>query len=180
MPIYRRYPQAATLHRLQPKAEKLKAETAGHLRQLVLSLDLPDEPVRQIVAAIDRQTAAENGWTFVMISPVEYAAVVRHLLDHSPRPKVAVNVWTTCFTHLRHDTGEVVATQAELAEELSLRRNEVNAALSELVRLNALIKWRMGRQVRYGINPNVGTSLSGKHREIAQQQAGQLRLVSNA
>lgn len=179
MPINRRYPQAATLHRMQPKAEKLNANKAGHLRQLVLSLDLPDEPVRQIVAAIDRQTAAENGWTFVMISPVAYAAVVRHLLDHSPRPKVAVNVWTTCFTRLRHDTGEVVASQAELAEELGVRRNEVSAALSELVKLNALLKWRMGREVRFGINPNVGTSLSGKHREIAQQQAGQLRLVSS-
>jgi hypothetical protein len=114
-----------------------------------------------------------------MISPVAYAAVVRHLLEHSPRPKVAVNVWTTCFTRLRHDTGEVVASQAELAEELGVRRQEVSAALSELVALNALLKWRVGREVRFGINPNVGTSLSGKHREIAQQQAGQLRLVSS-
>jgi len=173
----RTYPQAATVHRMQPKAAKLAADRAGYLRQLVLSLDLPTEPVRQIVAAIDRQTAAENGWTFVMISPVAYAAVVRHLLEHSKRPKVAVNVWTTCFTHLRHDTGEVIASQAELAEELGVRRQEISAALSELVTINALVKWRVGREVRFGINPNVGTSLSGKHREIAQQQAGQLRLV---
>jgi hypothetical protein len=178
MPPNRTYPQAATVHRLQPKGAKLEAERAGYLRQLVLSLDLPDGPVRQIVAAIDRQTAAENGWTFVMISPVAYAAVVRHLLEHSKRPKVAVNVWTTCFTHLRHDTGEVVASQAELADELGVQRQHVNAALSELVELNALVKWRVGREVRYGINPNVGTSLSGKHREIAQKQAGPLRLVT--
>lgn len=171
-------PQLATLHRMHTRADKLKAEKAEHLKRLVLSFDLPDEPVRQIVAAIDRQTATENVWVFVMISPTANAAVVRHLLEHAKRPKVSVGVWSLCFTHLRHDTGEIVVTQADLAAELGVRRQEVSVALAELVAINALRRWRVGRETRFGINPNVGTSLAGKQREEAQQQAGPLRLVS--
>jgi hypothetical protein len=171
-------PQLATLHRMHPRTDTLKAERAEHLKQLVLSFDLPDEPVRQIVAALDRQTAIETNWVFVMISPAANAAVVRHLLEHAKRPKVSVGVWSLCFTRLRHDTGEIVASQAELAAELGVTRQEVSAALSELVRINALTKWRVGRETRFGINPNVGTSLAGQQRVLAQQKAGPLRLVS--
>ena len=178
MPSERTYPQAASLHRLRTREDRLKADQAQHLRQLVLSFDLPEEPVRQIVAAIDRTTAAENGWTFVMISPDAFNAVVRHLLDNARRPKVAVALWSTLFTRLRHDTGEVVATRDELAAELGVRPQEISSALGELVAVNAVLRWRVGRETRYGINPNVGTSLSGKHRDVAQRQAGPLRLVS--
>ena len=56
---------AATLRRLRTKADRLRAEQAEALRQLVLDYpDLPEQPRGEIVAAIDRHTAAENGWTF--------------------------------------------------------------------------------------------------------------------
>ncbi len=171
-------PQPAMLHRMHTRADKLRAEKAEHLKQLVLTFDLPDEPVRQIVAAIDRQTATETGWVFVMISPEANAAVIRHLLEHAKRPKVSVGVWSLCFTRLRRDTGEIVATQADLAAELGVRRQEVSAALAALVGTSAQGRGRAGRETRFGIKPNVGTSLAGKQREVEQQKAGPLRLVS--
>ena len=71
---------AATLRRLRTKADRLRAEQADALRQLVLDYPaLPERPRGEIVAAIDRQTAAENGWTFVMLSPSQNKAVQRWL-----------------------------------------------------------------------------------------------------
>ena len=53
---------AATVRRLRTKADRLLAEQASALRQLVLDYpDLPERARGEIVATIDRQAAAENG-----------------------------------------------------------------------------------------------------------------------
>ena len=73
---------AATLRRLRTKADRLLAEQADALRQLVIEYPgLPERPRGEIVAAIDRQAAAENGWTFVMLSPSQNKAVQRWLVE---------------------------------------------------------------------------------------------------
>ena len=77
---------------------------------------LPERPRGEIVAAIDRQTAAENGWTFVMLSPSQNKAVQRWLVENSKRPQKATLLWAELFDHLRRDTGEIMLTRDELAE----------------------------------------------------------------
>ena len=92
---------AATLRRLRTKADRLRAEQAAELRQLVLDYPaLPEQARRQIVVAIDRQTAAENGWTFVMLSPSQNRAVQRWLVENSKRPQKATLLWAELFTAL--------------------------------------------------------------------------------
>lgn len=172
-----RYPQPATITRLRSKPAQIEAEKAQTLRQLVLSFDLPPEPVSRIVAAIDRQTAAEQGWTFAMVSADQNAAVVGWIAENSARPIVAVRLWAQLFRHLRHDTAEVIATRAELAGDIGVRANDVSRVMTELARINAVVRHREGGRVRYFINPNVATKLTGAQRDMAQQAIGPLRLV---
>src|SRR3954452_22648891 len=118
---------AAQLHRLRTKADRLRSDTAAQLRQLVLEYPgLPERARGEIIGTIDRQTASEAGWTFVMLSPEQNAAVVRWLRQHSERPVLALALWGELFTALRRDTGEIVLTREELAERVSARPNHVS------------------------------------------------------
>src|SRR5215212_3747288 len=97
---------AARIFRLRTKPERLRGEKAAELRQLVIEYPgLPERARSEIVATIDRQTASETGWTFVMLSPEQNAAVVRWLRQNSERPVVALALWGELFTALRRDTG---------------------------------------------------------------------------
>ena len=177
---------AATLRRLRTKADRLRAEQADALRQLVLEYPgLPERPRGEIVAAIDRQAAAENGWTFVMLSPSQNKAVQRWLVENSKRPQKAMILWAELFDHLRRDTGEIMLTRDELAE--AHRRSHptsVSEIMRELASIGAIITRRErvagmrgpGRAV-YFMNPNVATNLSGAARDRAQAEAPKLRLV---
>jgi hypothetical protein len=78
---------AATLHRFRTKRQRLRKEQAQALRSMILEFEgLPDHAARAIIGTIDRETAAENGWTFVMLSPSQNRAVVNWLLEHADRP----------------------------------------------------------------------------------------------
>ena len=103
---------AAQIARLRTKADRLRSDTAAQLRQLVLEYPgLPERTRGEIIGTIDRQTASEAGWTFVMLSPEQNAAVARWLGKNSSRPKIALVLWQELFTALRRDTGEIMLTR---------------------------------------------------------------------
>jgi hypothetical protein len=172
----------ATLHRLRTKRQRLRTEQAGALRQMVLDFEgLPDHAARAIIAAIDRETAAENGWTFVMLSPDQNHAVVRWLLEHAERRREALDLWALLFRHLDRRTGMVLLTRDELAEQVGTHPNNVSEIMAELESIGAIARRRerVGGlrgpgMVRYFMNPNVATHLAGKDRDKAQVQAGPL------
>jgi len=158
----------ATVHRLHTRPQRLRQEAGEELRQLVLGLDLPEKPVAEIVAAIDRQTAETFRWTFIMLSPSQNAAVVGWLADNSRRPIKALRLWARLFELMRHDTGEVVASRKQIAENVGITARDVSEIMSELASINAIYRWRDGRGVRYFMNSNVATCLTGMQREQAQ------------
>lgn len=170
----------ATLHRFRSKRSQLEADQGQQLRQLLLDLgerrNLPAEAVTKIVAAVDGQTVSERGWAFVMIGPKENEAVVAWLRQNSKRPMAAMATWAALFTALRFDTGEIALTRAELAERVGIHPRHVSRIMTELVEIGAVSRVREGRQVRYFMNPNIGTHLSGKERDEAQGDAAQLSL----
>jgi hypothetical protein len=176
---------AARLRRLRTKPERLREEQAAALRQLMLAFPgLPERSVGNIIAAIDRETAAKNGWTFVMLSPAQNEAVVAWLLEKSSRPQKAVRLWAALFGHLRRDTGEIMLTRDELAEMIDDRPDKVSAIMSELESIGAISRRRekvAGMRgpgvVRYFMNPNVATHLTGKARDQAQAKAELLQLM---
>ena len=179
---------AAQIARLRTKADRLRSDTAAQLRQLVLEYPgLPERTRGEIIGTIDRQTASEAGWTFVMLSPEQNAAVARWLGKHSTRPKVALVLWQELFTALRRDTGEIMLTREELAERVGTHPNNVSQIMNELAGIGAIIVHREkvagmrgpGRAV-YLMNPNVGTHLTGAARDRAQADAPRLKVYGSA
>lgn len=136
----------AQLVKLRTKADRLKTDQAEQLRQLVLDFpDLPQRAVGELIATIDRQTASRSGWTFVMISPEQNAAVVDWLSRNSGRPLVAMRLWAVLFSNLRTDTGEIVQTRDELAELVGETPNHVSEIMGELATIGAISRRREGR-----------------------------------
>jgi hypothetical protein len=169
----------AALHRLRTKPERLREEQAAALRQLVLAFPgLPGPAVGSIVAAIDRETVATSGWTFAMLSPAQNRAVVNWLLENSSRPQKAVSLWSLLFEHLRRDTGEIMLSREEMAEQIGERADNVSLIMTELQGISAISRrrervagMRGPGMVRYFMNPNVGTHLVGAARDKAQARA---------
>ena len=179
---------AATLRRLRTKADRLRTEQADALRQLVLEYhDMPERLRGELVATIDRQAAAENGWTFVMLSPSQNKAVARWLAENSARPHKAMLLWAELFDHLCRDTGEISLTRDQMAELIGEHPTNVSEIMRELASIGAIITRRErvagmrgpGRAV-YFMNPNVATNLTGATRDRAQAEAPKLRLVEPA
>jgi CRP-like cAMP-binding protein len=174
---------AARLRRLRTKPERLREEQAAALRQMVLAFPgLPEPAVGSIVAAIDRETVATSGWTFVMLSPAQNRAVVRWLLEHSSRPQKAVDLWSLLFEHLRFDTGEIMLAREEIAEQIGEAPGDVSRIMGELESIGAISRRRekvpgmRGPGVaRYFMNPHVATHLTGKARDKAQAKAPPLK-----
>ena len=174
---------SAALHRFRSKRDRLKEQQRETLRQLVIDFaeggGVSDEAISPIMSVIDAQTASSKGWTFVMISPQENAAVVNWLLQNSKRPRAAVRVWAECFTGLRMDTGEIVISRSKLAARVGIPPQHVSNIMTELESINAISRIRAGRGVRYFMNPNVGTCLKGRSRDAAQAAAVQLTLLDS-
>jgi hypothetical protein len=176
---------AATLHRLQTRKDRLNTAQAEAVRQAVLALPgIPDAAKSPLLAAVDRQTAAANGWTFVMLSPADNARVVNHLVATSSRPLVAVRLWALCFEHLRRDTGEITLSREELAIMVGTTVQDVSRIMGELEAFGAITKERSkvaGMRgpgvVRYRMNQWIATHLQGAARDKAQAAAPRLALL---
>ena len=167
----------ASIHRLRTRTERLRLDQGDLIRDFILATpDIPNRAAGEIIAAIDRQTAASNGWTFLMISPTQNAAVVEWLATHSARPKVALQVWAQIFTAVRSDTNEVMLTRDELARRVGAAPNAITDALRELESIKAISRTRerlpgvrgLGRLVLY-LNPHAATHLTGRARDLAQE-----------
>ena len=148
---------------------------------------LPERAVGAIIASVDRETAAQNGWTFVMLSPAQNEAVLNWLLDHSSRPHKAVRLWAALFSHLRRDTMEIMLSRDELADLIGERPDNVSRIMGELEGIGAISRRReriVGMRgpgaVRYFMNPNVATHLTGVGRDKAQAAAPPLKIVAPA
>ena len=170
---------AAKVRRLLSKSDQLRQEQAAQLRAALLPFehDMPSQ-VRELVAHIDRQTAAKAGWTFIMISAEQHDAVVEWLEANSRRPMKAMRLWSLLFTAVDRDTGEVLFTRDQLAERVRVPPQDISEVMGELEGIDAIIRRRErvagmrgpGR-VRYFMNPVVGTHLAGGERDAAQAGA---------
>ena len=169
----------AKIVRLHTAADRLRQEDAQQLRRLILDFaNLPPRASREIIHAIDLATAVDEGWTFLMINPMQNAAVVGWLCKHSARPSIAAHLWAQMLTATDRETGEVLLSRDELAERVGARPNGVTDVLRELEQIGAITRGRekipglrgSGRLVVL-INSRVATKLAGVARVKAQQAA---------
>jgi CRP-like cAMP-binding protein len=176
---------AARVVQLRTRADQIRAEQAERLRQMVMAFpELPERAAGEIIAAIDRSTAAEHGWTFVMMSPEDNAKVVAWLAENSSLPMLAMRLWSVLFLHLRRDTGEIMQTRDELADAVGTSPDDVSRIMGELERIGAISRKRTKiagmrgpGMARYFMNPKIGTHLTGAAGDKAQADAPLLQII---
>lgn len=164
---------------LARRRPRLGAAEAGAIRAALVPLAASyPTAVARIEAAIQAETCSQNRWEFVMISPAQFHAVVCHLVSESRRLRLSVRLWSLIFGCLDHETGEVMASRRELAVALGCRTAEISAVMAELAVCGAVLRRREvvagvsgPGQVRYFVNPRVGTHLAGQARDAAQASA---------
>lgn len=127
-----------------------------------------------VVARARGRSAPSNGWRFVM-TDFERFGRVKAFLKTTRRPVLAVDLWCELFCHLNED-GSVRLSRAELAERIGARPREVSEIMSDLVRVRAVSRQRVGTTVRYSLNPWLGSHLQEDLRRSAQGDAPDLDL----
>ena len=139
-------------------------------------------------AGLDAETAAKlamnlaplpkTDWTFVMISPQQNAVVVKWLNENSKRRNEAVELWAELFTAMRNDTGEILRGRDELAERVGTSVQNVSRIMTELASINAIVRRKEGRRVKYFMNPNIATHIpTPEQRKEAREGAGPLLVL---
>src|SRR3954451_15148153 len=85
-----------------------------------------------------------------------------------------MRVWLAVISHIRYDTGEIMASRGRLAEDAETTPDEASRALSRLLEIGALLKLRRGR---YAINPHVGWTGDLVKRQEAAKNVPLVRLI---
>ena len=164
--------------RLRTRRDAREQATLEEIRGLLLGMTgaAPEPVIGRLVATVERELAARRGWRFVMIEPHLYAEVAAYLDQHSRRPRKAVQLWARLFTALPPDSNEVLLSRGELAGIVGIRPSEVSSIMAELEAVGAVYRQREGREVRYFVNPRLGTHLAGAARDRAQAEAPEIAL----
>jgi hypothetical protein len=146
--------------RLRESADELRSEAP--------------ELAAKLLHVIDRHTASEDGWRFVLFGPKQNREVVRWIDANAKRPRLSALVWAELFCNFHPMTGEVLLNRTQIAQAVGARPQHVSSALAELLAFGALIRRQEGRDVSWFINPLVATGLTGAARDDAQRAAPQL------
>ena len=160
----------AKVTRMRPKRHDAICES---LRLwLDLPLDLRQETRDDLAEVLGRYAPPEQ-WVFVMLNPDQQRLVIK-AINNGARPLTTLKVWSVAVSHIRYDTGEIMAGRERLAEDADIVPEEASRALTQLVEIGALLKLRRGR---YAINPHVGWSGSLVKRQESAKDVTELREV---
>jgi hypothetical protein len=161
---------AAKVTRMRPKRHDAICES------LQLWLDLPlglkPETRDDLADALGRFAPPET-WGFVMLNPDQQRVVLK-AINRVEKPALTMRVWLAAISHIRYDTGEIMAGRERLAEDAETTPEEASRALSRLAEIGALLKLRPGR---YAINPNAGWAGSLAQRQEAAKDVPPVRLI---
>jgi hypothetical protein len=156
--------------RLRPKRHDAISESV----RLILDMPLDTPPaVRDFLSDVLGRFAPPERWSYVMMNPDQQRLVLK-AIKNSDRPLQTMGVWLAAISHVRYDTGEIMAGRVRLAEDAGLSPAHASHALSTLTEIGALIRVARGR---YAINPYVGWAGSLHKREAAAKDATPLSLV---
>jgi len=173
----------AQIRRFRRRPEEVEGQRrrVADAVQLVLTLPALDDALRGAILRAhhdqDGELRSEAGrWLFVMISPVDVRAAMQ-LIQDTDRPDATLRLYVALLTHLRMDTGEILAARDRLAVDAMMDGTGVSRGLNALARLGIVHARGIGRSRRWYINPRLAWAGSLAKREIAQQRAPQLALV---
>ena len=164
-----------------PKNSRLKRAAAERLRQTIKEADigLSEEAAAVIENAIYRITDTPGARAiFTMISNDQFRFVMK-ATKSLPRPDLTWQVFSAALTYVKQDTGEILSTREQLAEDAGTDADEVSRAMTQLSNIGAIIKEKRGRNVVYKINHYVAWNGGEGSRIAASKGAPKLRLVAD-
>ena len=162
-----------------PRRKRLSREQAAAFRYMAAEFDLPEAARAEIDNALYELTEEPGErWSFVKISPEQFRYVTR-AIRATEFPDLILRIWNAAITYVRMDTGEILATRKQLAADADTLPRHVSTAMSELVKIGAIVRHRRGRKVVYSINPTVGWNGGEGSRQAAAGKAPALRLVAS-
>src|SRR3954451_24896513 len=141
-----------------------------------LALDLPlglRQESRDDLADVLGRFAPPEQWVFMKLNPDQQRLVLK-AINGGDKPALTMRVWLAVISHIRYDTGEIMASRGRLAEDAKTTPDEASRALSRLLEIGALLKLRRGR---YAINPHVGWTGDLVKRQEAAKNVPLVRLI---
>jgi hypothetical protein len=137
------------IQRMRPKRHDVITESIKLVLDMPIGLSLA---VRDELSDALGRFAPPETWGFVMLNPEQQRVVVKAITDGA-RPLETFKVWNVVISHIRYDTGEIMAGRERLAQDSGISLENVSRALTRLTEIGALLRLRPGR---YAINPHVG------------------------
>jgi len=172
---------AAQIKRLQPKDKQAKQQDLLELQSMFERFpELNERKASAVLWEIKRKNKLNdpNTWTFIMINAEQNSDVVDWLATNSKRPLNAVKLWSVLFKYVHRETGQIMLSRQELADQINIKPCTISTLMSELESIKAIIKQKEGRGVTYYMNPNVGTHLPQEDRDKARGKAPPLTVIS--
>src|SRR4051794_14450184 len=116
---------AAKVTRVRPKRHDAIYESL----RLILDqpLGLPQAARDGLSDALGRFAPPET-WSFVMLNPDQQRLVLK-AINNGPRPLTTLKVWNAAISHVRYDTGEIMAGRGRLAEDAETTPEHASHAL---------------------------------------------------
>ena len=160
-------PKHARVFRFKSKKDVMTAQNAQQILNFIEQerKQIPSETYKAIVRTVEKSVASVKNWRFIMLQPDLNQAVIRHMTKRSKRPILAVNLWAMFLNNLRTDTGEILLTRQEMADQLEQLPRDISSVMSEFAKIKVIRREKKGGRVFYFLNPWVATHLTGEVRK---------------
>jgi len=149
---------SAKVNRLRPGSHATVVESIKRILDTPLALT---EETRECLNDVLGRFTPPQTWGFVMLNPEQQRLVLR-AVNRGPKPALTLRVWNAAISHIRYDTGEIMAGRERLAQDADTTPQETSRALGRLTEIGALLRLKPGQ---YAINPHVGWQGSMLKRE---------------
>ena len=138
-----------------PKHSRIKREKAALVRSVIDDLSMPEEARAVLDNALYCITDIPGPRkVFTMIDTEQFRFVMKEIAKGQDAGKTLM-VWNAAITYARQDTGEIMASRNQLAEDTCTKVCNVSTAMTSLEKIGAILKERRGRNVVYKVNPHV-------------------------
>jgi hypothetical protein len=146
------------------------AEATRRLDGLVAAVPQLEDALEPARVALIEQRERAPKWRFIMLGPVENAAVLYRIVGESKRPSVATRLWGAILCHIEADTGAIKMSRKTMLDAAGTKHwHHVKLALDELTAWGALKKAE--DQEQWFCNPRLATHLSKVMRPVEQRRA---------
>lgn len=92
-------------------------------------------------------------WVMVGMNQFAMMNVVAKHIQNDEEAFLLLKVWNMAITYIKNDTGEIMASSEQLADDASVAPEDVDRALKFLEQIGAFVRAKSGR---YAINQTFG------------------------